>query len=137
MLLLPPSPQCVVELHQRQPFIALGLCQAELGIEVACVAVKHFKITGGATAIANICQSSCILRGRVEQLLLLPEFLILTVSNQRVRDFAESLLDGLLVSENCFLLLCLSQSYVGADSSSGENGLKQLAAERSISQRVQ
>src|SRR5207247_11479242 len=44
LLLLPPAPQCVVELHHCQPLIDLSLGQASLGVEVTRIAVEHVEV---------------------------------------------------------------------------------------------
>ena len=54
LLLLPPASQRVIELNQCQAFIELRLCQAELGVEVACVAVKDFQVTRHSALVPHI-----------------------------------------------------------------------------------
>src|SRR5881397_65483 len=54
LLLLPPAPQCVVELHHCQPLIELSLGQAELGVEVTRIAVEDFEVTRHSTLVAHI-----------------------------------------------------------------------------------
>ena len=125
-LLLPPTSQRIVELDESQSFVKFCLRQAQLGIEIAGIAVQDFEVTRDPTLVTNIREPRGILRRCTEQLLLCPEFLILTVCDQRVRNFAEGLLDRLLVDENGFLFLCFRQPHVGADFSGGENGLSQL-----------
>ena len=54
LLLLPTSTQCVVQLNQGKPFVQLRLCENELGIKIASVAVQHFEITRHSAAVAHI-----------------------------------------------------------------------------------
>ena len=128
LLLLPSSSQRVINLHQCQSFVELCLCQTQLCREITCIAIQHFQITCGATTIAYGRESSCILCGFCEQLLLFTGFLVLFVGHQRVRNVAKRLLYGLLVKQHSFLLLRLRQSHAGTNSSAGKDRLCKLGA---------
>src|ERR1700757_2180298 len=54
LLLLPSTPQCVVELHQSQTLVKSSLCQAELGVKITGIAVENFQVTCHATPIPLI-----------------------------------------------------------------------------------
>jgi len=58
-------------------------------------------------------------------LLLLSEFPVFAVLDQRVRNSTKSLLDGLLVDQQCFLLPSFGEPHTGTNSSAGEDGLYQ------------
>ena len=103
-----PMPGCASISFQASLFSAISP-QVQPRGKIARVAIKHFEITRHSAVVAHICQSGGILCGLGKQLFLLPEFLILAVSNEGIRNLTECLLNGLLIDEDCFLLLRFCQ----------------------------
>src|SRR2546422_6073674 len=102
---LPPPAEGVVDLHERKQLVQLRLRQTELRGEGPGVAVEDLEIARRSSPVALIRQRQGITRRDGEKLLLLAEFAVPPVRDQRVGDFAEGLLDGLLVHHQRFLLL--------------------------------
>ena len=93
LLLLPPSSKRIVELNQGDPFVELSLGKLKLRVEVAAVAIEYFKVTADSSSIPDVGQSRGVSRRICEQCFLFSELPILAVSDQRVRNLAEGLLD--------------------------------------------
>src|SRR5208283_5853082 len=87
------------------------------------------------TLISHLRQPRCILSGVCQLLLIFAELAVLTVRDQRVRDAAESLLNGLPVYQQHLLLLCFAILHAGLDPSAGEYGLHERATECPESRR--
>lgn len=83
-LLLPASTECLVELDQRDQLIALSLSESELCGKRIRVVGKHLEVVRGACFEPHFGQSSCILRGLEQLLLLNPELAVFAVCNQGI-----------------------------------------------------
>jgi|ERR1700730_5352811 len=117
-----------VNANQTCKLIQLRLSESQLGIKVIGFVGQHLQVTGGPASIAHLRKLRRVL-GRERQLLLVPpEVLVLVILNQRVGNPTKSLLDGLPISQQRFLLPRLSELDVGTNPSPGENGLYQCSS---------
>src|SRR5208282_1298457 len=123
--LLPTSTKSLIELDQSDEFVASRLRQSQLCRKRVRLVGQHFQVIGSSGLEANLGQS-CRVLCRFEQVLLLScELLILAISNQRVRDIAESALDRLLVGQDHLVALRFSKANVRFESSSLKDRLCQ------------
>ena len=105
------------------------LRQSEFGGKRVGFVCQNFQVIGSPGLEANLGQSCRVLR-RFEQVLLLScELLILAISNQRIRDIAESALDRLLVGQDHLVALRFSEANVRFESSSLKDGLRQRGSQ--------
>ena len=123
-LLLPAAAEGLVELNEREEFVGLSLRQIKLGGEVVGFVGENLKVARHTTFVTNIGKMRGALGGGGEKFLLLAKFTEFAIADQGVGNFAEGLLDGLLIGEDSFLLLGFGESNTGADSSGGEDGLR-------------
>ena len=105
--MLPSSAQGLVEFHEGQSFVKLGLYKAQFGGEIVRVVGEDLKIAGNTTAVAHVREARRVLCGSNQEFLLLTKLLGSAVRNQGIRNLAESPLDGLLIAEEELLLLSL------------------------------
>src|SRR5215471_13615096 len=127
-LLLPAAAEGLVELHQRNQFVALGLCQSQFGGEVISFVGQHLEITAFTGFVANLGKTGRILRGLRQQFLLLPKLPVLAIANQGVGNIAKRTLNRLLVEEHRLIPLCLRQVKIGGESSSLKDGLSERSS---------
>src|SRR5438105_3406927 len=125
----PPSTEGVVQLHQREKLVQLRLRQTELGREGPRVAVQDFEIARRPSPVALVRQSKGIPRRNGQKLLLLAEFAVLAVPDQRIGDLAERLLDGLLVHDQRLFLLRFGELDSRGDPAASEDRLRQRSEE--------
>src|SRR5579884_675984 len=78
-LLLPPTAERGVELHQRGALVQTGTGEVELCREPVCLAGQDLEIAGGSGAVTQVGQARCILCGGREALLMLAKFAVLGV----------------------------------------------------------
>src|ERR1700730_15179305 len=103
----------------------MSLSESQLGIKIVGFVCQHLQVAGGATSIAHLRKLRCVLSGKCQLLLLLSELPVLAILDQRVRNSTKSLLDGLLVDQQCFLLPSFGEPHAGTNSSTSEDGLYQ------------
>src|SRR5712664_2488539 len=128
-LFLPASTEIPVNANQRQELIQLSLSESQLSIKIVGFVCQHLQVAGGAPSITRLRKPRRVLSGKCKLLLLLSELSVFAVLDERVRNSTKSLLDGLLIDQRCFLLPRLRELYIGANSSSGEDGLHQGSSE--------
>jgi len=126
--LLPAAAQGLIELDQTYKLIRLSLSKSQLGGEVIGFVRQHLQVTSSSASIAHLRKLRRVLSRERQLLLVLPEFPILVILNQLIRDPAKSLLDRLLISQECFLFPRLSELDAGTNPSPGKNGLYQRSS---------
>ena len=124
-LLLPPSAQTLIELHQGQQLVLLCLDQVKFGRKIIRFIGEHLEIASDSTAVPHVGQPRRILRGVHEQLFLFTKLLCLAVGDQGVGNVAEGALNGLLIKEHCFLMLGFCEANVRPESTRCEYGLRE------------
>src|ERR1700734_4240507 len=84
LLLLPAATESPVNLDEALILVAARLCQRELCGEERALAVQHFEIVGGASAIAHDGQSDRLRQVVYHLLLLNSNFTEFLVTDQRI-----------------------------------------------------
>ena len=115
----------MIQLYQRNQFVALGLRQSKLSGESVGVVGQHFQIIGRARIESLLRQLGRILGRSDEVFLLNSELSILAIRDQRIRHIAECALNRLLISQEHLLVLCLGQSHSVLQPSSLEDWLRE------------
>src|SRR5258708_6659824 len=98
--LLPASAEISVNTNQGYKFIRLRLSKSELGTEVVGFVGQHLQVAGGSASISHLRKVRRVLSRERQLLLELPEFAVLVIFNQRVRDPTKRLLDRLLIGQH-------------------------------------
>src|SRR5580704_7657441 len=105
LLLLPAATERLVDLDERQSFIELRLDEIQLRRVIAGFARQHLEITRAALFVEHLGElvgPPCCLS---EQFLLAAEVTIFLISDQRIRNLLERVLNRLLIREHRFLPL--------------------------------
>ena len=126
-LLLPAAAESLIELNECEQFVGLRLRKIKLGGKVVGLVGENLEITGDSAFVANIGKVRGTLGGGGKKLLLLAKFAEFAITDQRVGNFAEGLLDGLLIGKDSLLLLGFGKPNSGANFTSGKDGLSERA----------
>ena len=95
--LLPAAAERLVELHDAEQFAVADLRQRKFGLEQVAVGIQRIELRIHAAAIAHVGEARAILQRGHQPLLLHAALARPLVRDQRVRDFGECGLNGLLV----------------------------------------
>ena len=95
----PAAAERAVDLDESVVLGELRLHESELGDKQSRVAVQHLEVTGGAALITQVGKPARVLSGNDDGLLCLAQLAEAAITDQRVGDFSECLLDGLLIDE--------------------------------------
>jgi len=128
-LLLPAAAEGLIELNKGEEFVSLCLRKIEFCGEVVGLVGENLEVAGYTTLIANVGKPRGTLGGGSEKFLLLSKFPEFAITDERVGNVAEGLLDGLLIGKNGYLLLGLGEPDARTNSASGEDGLSKRAGE--------
>src|SRR6185437_10681813 len=88
-LLLPPSAERVVNLHQRKPLVQLSSRQIQLRSEIVGLTGEHLQITRSAASIPHVRQPVGIRSSRGQPFLVFAKIAEFAVRRQRVGDLPE------------------------------------------------
>src|SRR6516225_2658058 len=126
--LLPPSPQCPIQLDQAAKFVTSCARQRKFGRVERPLTIQDLQVSRSSSLIAKSRNANRLLEVSDRVLLANSNLTELVISNQRVRNVAERSLDRLLICDESLRVLRLGQVQISAKTTSSENGLNNLCA---------
>ena len=96
--LFPATTQRLIELHKALVFVVSCLRQGKFGTEQGPLAIKNIEISCCAASIAHKRYVDRFLQIFYRLFLALADHVVFVIANQRIRDIAECVLNGLLVT---------------------------------------
>src|SRR3954468_19954888 len=103
--LLPPSPQCPIQLDQAAKFVASCARQRKFGSVKRSLAVQHFQVSRSSSLVAKGGDANRLLQVSNRILLANSYLMELVISDQRVRNVAERSLDRLSINDEGLCVL--------------------------------
>src|SRR6266404_5989855 len=129
-LLFPASAERSVKLHQTLILRSARLRERELGGKKRALAIQHFEISRSTSLVAHVGEAHRFLQVCDSVLLAKPDLMEFLITDQRIGDVSEGLLNCLPVSDQRLLVLRLRRTQVSAQSSAREDRLAHLRAVR-------
>src|SRR5262249_19384686 len=127
--LLPSSPKRLVQLDDSQGFIKPYLSKRKFGLKEIAIGIESVELGIHAPAVSDVRKTHSILQRGHESVLLLPALSHFLISDQTIRYLTEGSLNGLLVLHQRLLSPGLGQFYVGLETSSGKDRLRNLGCQ--------
>lgn len=112
--LLPASAKRPVELHQALILLASRLRQSEFRVIERSLAVEYLEISRSAALVAHDGKADRLFQVRDELLLLNSNLMEFLVCDQRIGHISEGALNGLLIRDECLLVLRFREMQIPA-----------------------
>src|ERR1700747_3013213 len=133
-LLFPPSAERSVKLHQTLILRPPRVREREFGGKKRALAIQHFEVSRSTSLVAHVGEAHRFLQVCDSVLLAKPDLVEFLITDQRIGDVSESLLNRLPVSDQRLLMLRLRRTQISTQSSSGEDRLGDLCRVKPDSQ---
>jgi hypothetical protein len=128
--LLPPSPQCPIQLDQAAKFVASCARQRKFGSIKRSLTVQDLQVSRRSSPVAKGGNANRLLQVSDRILLANSHLMELVISDERVRNVAERSLNRLSICDEGLGVLRFGEMQIPTKPAAGENGLADLCTIR-------